>query len=459
MITHPKFAVVGHPNKGKSTIVSSLALDDTINISDVSGTTKESRSFPLKVDGKIIYELFDTPGFQRAKSLLRWLNSHTVSAHQKDTVVKDFISANKSNPKYRDEIELLTPIMNGASIIYVVDGSKPYTSEYEAQMEILRWTSQPSMALINLIGEDNFIDEWQKALGQYFRLVRVYNPMNANFKTHLNILKSISHLKEEWIEPMEKSIEIFKNHHQQKNDSTINLITDTMVDILRFKTSYKIESKKPSKNEMDRFLKDYKKRIILKEKEFQNQINRIWNHSNIEKNEFLINLNNISLFSKKSKSIFGLNQKEVLGSGMMGGVLAGGSIDMLFGGSTLLVGSVVGALVGGVSAMVGFGKLVDVEVLGQKIGKVEILLGNIKDINFSFIILSRLLYYTSIISSHSHGMRKRIEFVDNELNIFDKDDKKIIEKIHKKLQNRRFLRDTLIEEYREIIEKLYNKKL
>jgi len=450
MTSHPKFAVVGHPNKGKSTIVSSLALDDTINISDISGTTKESRSFPLKVDGKIIYELFDTPGFQRAKSLLAWLNSHTVSAHQKDMVVNDFIIANKTNPKYRDEIELLTPIMNGASIIYVVDGSKPYTSEYEAQMEILRWTSQPSMALINLIGEDNFVDEWQKALGQYFRLVRVYNPLKATFKTHLNILKSMAHLKEEWIEPMENSIEIFTNYHQQKIDTTINLIRDTMIDILRFKTSYNIKSKKPSKDEMSRFLEDYKSKIILKEKEFQNKIDKIWNHYNISKDEFLINLDDIDLFSKKSKSIFGLNQKEIVGSSMMGGVLAGGSIDMLFGGSTLLVGSMVGGLVGGVSAMIGFGKLIDVEILGQKVGKIEIILGNIKDLNFSFILLARLLYYTRVISSHSHGIREKVEFIEG-FNIFNKEDKKILEKLHKKIQNRRFLRDTTIEEYKKAI--------
>ena len=135
---------------------------------------------------------------------------------------------------------------------------------------------------------------------------------------------------------------------------------------------------------------------------------------------------------------------------MMGGVLAGGSVDMLFGGSTLLIGSMVGGLVGGVSAVIGFGKLVDVEILGQKVGKVEIILGNIKDLNFSFILLSRLLYYTKTLSSHSHGIRAKVEFIE-EFNIFNKEDKKILEKLHKKIQNRRFLRDATIEEYKKAI--------
>ncbi|MBT8343231.1 MAG: 50S ribosome-binding GTPase, partial [Sulfurovum sp.] len=50
---HPKFAVVGHPNKGKSSIVSALALDDSVQISDTPGTTTKNRSFPLSVDGKV----------------------------------------------------------------------------------------------------------------------------------------------------------------------------------------------------------------------------------------------------------------------------------------------------------------------------------------------------------------------------------------------------------------------
>jgi len=147
--SHPAFAVVGHPNKGKSSIVSALAMDDTIAISDTPGTTTKKRSFPLRMDGEILYELFDTPGFQRSRQVLAWLKSHDVGADKRHEVVEAFIRAHRDDARYYDEIELLEPIMAGAGIIYVVDGSKPYGEEYEAEMEILRWTGQPSMALIN----------------------------------------------------------------------------------------------------------------------------------------------------------------------------------------------------------------------------------------------------------------------------------------------------------------------
>ena len=127
MSDYPKFAVVGHPNKGKSSIVASLSLDNSIQIGNTPGTTQVKRGFPLKVDGKIIYELFDTPGFQRARRVFAWLEEHgDVSADKRADVVREFVFKHKDSEQFRDEVELLEPILNGAGIIYVVDASKPY---------------------------------------------------------------------------------------------------------------------------------------------------------------------------------------------------------------------------------------------------------------------------------------------------------------------------------------------
>jgi len=180
MSSYPKFAVVGHPNKGKSSIVSSLSLDNSIQIGDTPGTTQVKRGFPLKVDGKVVYELFDTPGFQRARRVFAWLEAQgDVPADKRADVVRQFVFEHKESEKFRDEVELLEPILNGAGIIYVVDASKPYGAEYEVEMEILRWCGQPSMAILNLIGNEDYREEWTRALGQYFRLVRTYNPMTT----------------------------------------------------------------------------------------------------------------------------------------------------------------------------------------------------------------------------------------------------------------------------------------
>ena len=76
----PHFAVVGRPNKGKSSIVATLARDDTVRIAARAGSTRSTRRFPMRVDGQVLYELIDTPGIQRARQMLAWLRANCGGA-------------------------------------------------------------------------------------------------------------------------------------------------------------------------------------------------------------------------------------------------------------------------------------------------------------------------------------------------------------------------------------------
>src|SRR5690606_2833476 len=120
------------------------------------------------------YSLVDTPGFQRPGKVLRWLEAHANSADERFAAVKKFVADPECRERFPDEVQLLSPIVNGAAILYVVDGSRPYGPEYEAEMEILRWTGQASMALINPIENENHIESWRQALSQYFKVVKVF---------------------------------------------------------------------------------------------------------------------------------------------------------------------------------------------------------------------------------------------------------------------------------------------
>ncbi len=146
-MTTPTFAVVGRPNKGKSSIVATLARDDSVYIDAKAGSTREANSYPMKVDGETLYVLVDTPGLQRARAVLDWLNAHCSDAAARPETVRAFVEQHEGDPNYRDECQALRPVVDGAGIIYVVDGSCPYGVDYEAEMEILRWSGQPSLAL------------------------------------------------------------------------------------------------------------------------------------------------------------------------------------------------------------------------------------------------------------------------------------------------------------------------
>ena len=455
--THPKFAVVGHPNKGKSSIVSALALDDSVQISDTPGTTSKKRSFPLKVDGKILYELIDTPGFQRARRVLSWLEQHDVSADKKHEVVSAFINEHREDARFNDEIELLEPVMEGAGIIYVVDGSKPYGEEYEAEMEVLRWTGQPSMALINHIDEADYSEEWKRALGQYFKMVRTFNPMQTNMDQHISILESMAQLREEWIAPVKASIKLFERYQDQKLDQSSQMITRLIADGLSHVEKLTLSDDEITDTQKEKIETNYKEKLRHLELDVQKKIESVWDHAHLQKEQSSLTFEDLDLFSEEAASVFGLTRKELIITGVTSGAVTGAGIDLIFAGHTLLLGGVIGGLVGAAGAYFGFDELSDIKVLGQTLGKRTLLMGPMKNRNFPYILLGRALFYTSKTANRSHASRNVADFkMDSTFKEKWLDDslRKSLEGCHKKFRSGNTLQTEVFEEYAQLIKKV-----
>ena len=84
--------------------------------------------------------------------------------------------------EFGDEVALLEPILDGAGILYVVDASSHLEPSNEAEMEILRWTGQPAMALINRVRRRDHAAEWRPTLTQFFHIVREFDAHGAMFR-------------------------------------------------------------------------------------------------------------------------------------------------------------------------------------------------------------------------------------------------------------------------------------
>ncbi len=453
-VPYPKFAVVGHPNKGKSSIVASLANDDSVQISDTPGTTTRSRSYPLRVDGNIVYELFDTPGFQRARKVLAWLQSHDVAAHRRSEIVEKFIEKYKNDPQYNDEIELLKPIMDGAGIIYVVDGSKPYGSEYEAEMEILRWTGQPSMALINRIDSSDYTDEWRRALEQYFRSVREYDPMRTDMAQKIALLEAMAQLKEEWIEPIKNSIKLFEQSEDQKIVQSAKVLANLISSSLSYIEKIRISTEDVSREQKELAIKKYQNHLRSLEQRSQRSIEYIWDHEHLDKKQEELIFDGIDLFSKESEAIFGLSREEMVITGITGGAVTGAGIDLLFAGHTLLAGGTIGAVVGGIGAYMGFDKASDIKILGRKLGDRFLEIGPMENRNFPYILLGRSLYHFWKISQRSHAKRDRLDIAmdDSFKNVWlNNENRKEFEKLHKKFRSKKEIDKDDIFRYEELV--------
>ena len=213
----PGLAVVGRPNKGKSSIVATLARDDSVYIDKRAGSTRRTQQFPMVVGDDTLYVLYDTPGMQRSRQVLEWLQANCEDAAGRPDAVRRFYGEHRDDPRFVDECEMLEPIMEGAGIIYVVDGSCPFGREYEPEMEVLRWTGSPSLALINPIQSQDYVQDWQNGLNQYFRTVRVFDAHHAEFAKQLELLELFGHLDTGWRAAMTQAVQALESEREQQH--------------------------------------------------------------------------------------------------------------------------------------------------------------------------------------------------------------------------------------------------
>ncbi len=444
-MSHPKFVVVGHPNKGKSSIVSTLTLNDSIAISDTPGTTKTSRSFYLKKGDKIYYELIDTPGFQRPRKLLKWLKSHgEVGAIERPKLIEKFLKENCEGDEFRDECELLKPIMEGGAIIYVVDASKPYSSEYEAEMEILRYTAKPSLAILNYIGDEDYTNEWDAVLGQYFRIVKSFDPFNSNIAEHIDLLEALSHVDNSHAKEIKEAIEVLKEYNQELK----NKIALTIANYIKDSLNYKIVKKLNIFNKDEEALKkEFKANIVKKERKLFDNIKSLLNFKH---SEFTLKSNELDydIFSEKSQEIFGLKKEKLILISTLSSAAVGGAIDFAVGGHSFFLGSLIGAGVGFASAVYGYDEISKIKFIGNE----SVQIGPVEDPNFGFVLLNRAVTYANTLLSTTHANRKAIEI---ELNSDDTKLKtlKNLNKLHKKFRDGKDNEKDL-QNYANILQKL-----
>jgi hypothetical protein len=409
----PAFAVVGHPNKGKSSIVSTLASDDSVSIGAEPGTTTQCRRFPMTVDGKELYALVDTPGFQRARRALDWMRRHETTADRHAEVVGRFVEAHRGGDVFAEECELLEPIIDGAGILYVVDGSVPFGEEYEPEMEILRWTGQPSMALINPIGAADYIGPWKAALGQYFKVVRVFDAVMAEFDKRIELLRAFGQLREEWRQSLERAVQALQHDRERQRRLAARAIASGLGSMLALQVEEKLtagDGLETLRSEIEARLQDGLRSL---EQRCRDEVEAVYSHRRIERREAALTLLDEDLFAEKTWLVFGLRRSELMATGAMGGAATGAVVDAQLGGMSFLLGAALGAGIGAALGWWTADRLVKVKVLEVPLGGKKLVAGPTRNRSFPHVVFNRARYHHFLIARRNHSLRGELALTEH----------------------------------------------
>ncbi len=401
----PAIAIVGHPNEGKSSVVSTLAENDNVRISPTPGETLVCETFPVHIDEREIVRFIDTPGFQNPRKTLRWMKAHL---EKYDEIVAAFIDAHRNDSDMAQDCELLTPIAEGAGIIYVVDGSRPLRSVDKVEMEVLRLTGTPRMAIINCKEDSStYLSQWKTAFRRHFNAVRVFNAHQATYAERISLLESLKSIDQDWIDPLARVISAFKADWSHRNALTTEIIINQLTEILQFTVTTRASKDADEQKVVDKLLKKYTKTIEKMEKTAHERIRRLYRHNIFNYELPKQSVMNEDLFNEKTWQVLGLTRKQLATlAGITGGTI-GAVIDVAAHGLTFGLFTLLGGAVGAGWAAFGGGRqLAETKVAGMNLGGRQIQIGPNKNIQFLYILIDRVLIFYSHIVNWAHGRRE-----------------------------------------------------
>lgn len=432
MSSVPRFVVVGHPNKGKSSLVATLSDDSGVGIGAEPGTTRKRATHTMTAGDTTLYHLVDTPGFQRARRVLAWLVENAQGPGDRPAAVARFVDAHRDDPQYVNEVELLTPLINTdepAGVLYVVDGSVPYGPEYEPEMEILRYTGQPSLAIINPIGSADHLDEWRTALEQFFRIVRVLNAVQAPFEQRLELLRAFGQMRDEWRSPLNQAVDLLQARRDRQRQQSARIIAESVASMLHAQVSKRFTSETDvvTGEAKEKLRESLMSELRKTERTSRRSVEEVYEHHGLQRREDELDASTADtdqptsamqtdLFSQEAWLLFGLKTHHMVMVGAAGGAVTGGLIDLHTLGHSFLIGTVVGAASGAAAGWWSAGRLAEMPMSTRKIlgGGTTVRCGPIKHGNFPFVVLNRALLHHELVAQRTHAMRGDLILSDDE---------------------------------------------
>ena len=398
----PTFAIVGAVNHGKSSVVSTLAENDRVRISAQPGETVECQRFELHD----LFVFYDTPGFQNAIEAAAEL-APAAQAREPLAVFREFIARHRGDAGFEAECLLLRPVVEGAGIVYVVDGSEPLLEIHAAEMEILRLTGQPRLAIINRTGADDHVQDWKRRLGLHFNAVREFNAHHATFADRLELLETLAGIEQSWKPKLARAVAIFREEWEQRLGECAEIIVELLADALTHREVAGAESRVAGEKLKARFVAALSDR----ETRAHRAIIKLFGHSRVQAEAAGEQLFDTELFSDDTWRAFGLDERQLVAAGAIGGAAAGVLFDLATIGHSIGIPTAVGAGAGALTAFVVGKRRPELKINarwlpgGLRLGGRALSVGPYPAINFPWILLDRALGTFAYVINRAHARR------------------------------------------------------
>jgi hypothetical protein len=407
----PAFAVLGHPNEGKSSVVSTLTENERVRVSRTPGETRRCHRFEIARNGQSALEIFDTPGFENPAATLAWFQAWTGP---EEALIPAFIEAHRDRPDFRNDLELLEPLRRRAGILYVADPSRPLREVDRQEMELLRLTGLPRLALLNAKRDnDSFLPAWREALNRRFNLVRDFNAHRATFPERIALLEALAVLDPRSEAALRDLCRDLRQDWEQRLHAAALGIETLLQRVIRHQVRARIHPERPEPEQAAALLDLYQRELRGLEQDARREWRALFQHLDLpggDGNTLVME----DLFATRVWRLLGLSRRQIAGMAATTAALLGVGVDIAAGGITFGVFTAAGALIGGIAGWIGAPRL-GLKKLplpgGRHLARETLHAGPCHNLPFLFVLLDRSLLYLVRLMNWSHGRRDHEAFL------------------------------------------------
>lgn len=295
----------------------------------------------------------------------------------------------------------------GAGILYVVDGSRPLTAVDVCEMEILRLTGSPRMAIINpKTQETRFLEAWKSAFRQHFNAVRTFNAQTAGYVDRIELLEALKSVDQDWEPALKQAIDLLKLDRQRSVARAAEAILERLEQSLGCQCSSLLTEESGVALEKRRLEDEYRSKLGRIENRFRKQICDIYNLRRVSIDLPDNSVLSEDLFSEKTWQALGLTSGQLVIAGAALGAGLGVGADIAAGGISFGVFTSLGAAIGAGSALWKGKDLARAKVKRVPLGGLKVTVGPNTSEQFPFVQLDRMLLFAQFAANWAHARRE-----------------------------------------------------
>ena len=342
-----KLAVVGHTNVGKTSLLRTLTRDVGFGaISHKPSTTRHVEGARLSVDGEALIELYDTPGFEDASALFEYIEQLPQTNERLDgpEQIQRFLNSSEARQRFEQEAKVLRQLLKSDAGFYVIDAREPVLAKYRDELAILTMCGKPLLPVLNFVNSaEQREPAWREVLARLglhavVRFDTVAPPQDGEQRLYENLSLILDSQRTR----LQRLIDHNQAQVQIRRNTAYRLIAELLIDVSACRRSVHPE-------QLNEAVQSLHQDVRQREQACVEALLKLYAFRKDDAQAHALPLEEgrwgDDLFNPATMKQLGIK----VGGGMAAGAATGAGIDLMTGGLSLGVATVLGAAVGGLT--------------------------------------------------------------------------------------------------------------